>query len=195
MAVCLRLPDVPVTVTVYVPAVVPGVVVVVVVVLLPPPQAMPAMETKKTSRTTIASQLRRFFGIQKKSRQAKTVPPPAAGQKLVLWSFMEVVVAVVEMVSVAVAEPLAAGVTELLSKLQPAGWLGAVGLMEQVRSTALAKPSVDWTVMVDVLPEVAPAVSVRLVGLLVMEKSGLPTETLTALDVEMEPDVAITDTE
>lgn len=127
------------------PAVVPGFVVPPLLLPPPPPppQAMPAMETKKTSRTTMASQLRRFFGIQKKSRQARTAPPPAEGQNLDLLSFMEVVVAVVEMVIVAVAVPFAAGVTEAGLRLHVAGWLAAAGLIAQVRLTVLAKPSVD----------------------------------------------------
>lgn len=41
-------------------------------------------------------------------------------------------------------------------------------------------------------PVVAPAVTVRLVGLLVIEKSGLPTETPTDVDVEIVPEVPIT---
>lgn len=50
----------------------------------------------------MASQLRRFFGIQKKRAQARTSPPPADGQKIVLWSSIALVAAVVVMLSVAV---------------------------------------------------------------------------------------------
>ena len=68
-----------VTVKVYCPAVVPG----IVIVLLPPPQLVrtprPTMVTRMPS---IARQLRRRLGMPKKNTSASTAPPPAPNRPL-----------------------------------------------------------------------------------------------------------------
>jgi len=71
---------VPVTVKMYVPAVVPGVP-VLVVVLPPPPHAVRLPNAAITTRTpSIDRQLCRRAGIPRKSRKARTAPPPAPAQ-------------------------------------------------------------------------------------------------------------------
>jgi hypothetical protein len=68
-----------------------------------------------------------------------------------------VVAAVVVIESVEVCAVVPLRVTEVGDRLQVAGSLAAVGLMEQVRATAPENPAVPGvTVITEVLPEAAP---------------------------------------
>jgi hypothetical protein len=72
---------VPVTVKVYIPGVVPALG--VDELLLLPPQAARLPNAANISRTTsIERQLRRRAGTPRKSKKARTAPPPAPGQPL-----------------------------------------------------------------------------------------------------------------
>jgi hypothetical protein len=74
---------VPVTVKVYVPGDVPEVPVEPPPMLPPPPQAARLPSAAIMIRTiSIERQLRRRAGIPKKSKKAKTAPPPAPDQPL-----------------------------------------------------------------------------------------------------------------
>jgi hypothetical protein len=70
-------PEVPVTVTVYIPAMVPALL--VPLPLLPPPQlTMPQVRhVSKTSIPSIARQLRRRAGMPKSNKHARAAPPVA----------------------------------------------------------------------------------------------------------------------
>jgi acyl dehydratase len=64
------------------------------------------------------------------------------------------------MVKVEVCAAVPAMVTDVGERLQVAGSLAAVGLIEQVRATAPVNPPEGVTVMVEVLPVVAPGLTV-----------------------------------
>ena len=147
-------PDVPVTVTVYVPGVVPGLAVVPPPLLPPPPQPMATPDTNSTRSPTMASQLRRRLGTPKKNSNASTAPP-VDGQKS-LRGVLKAVAAVVPTDSVEVTAVAPEMVTDSGERAHDAGSLAAVGAMAQVRLTVPVNPPDGVTVMVDVLPVVAP---------------------------------------
>jgi hypothetical protein len=160
--------SVPVTVTVYAPAVVPG----IVVVFVPPPPPHPTAPAITISATTLsaARHARRRPGIPRKKTRARVAPPPRKN----LFSgdaseLVEVLDAVVATVTVAVAAVVPLMVTED-GMLQVGGSLGL--LMEvvtaQVRFTAPVNPPPGVTVTVDVLPVVAPAATVMAPLLLIV---------------------------
>ena len=129
--------------------------------LLLPPQPTAAMETNRTSSPRIASQLRRRLGMPKRKTSARAVPP-ADGQNSLLVRLRALVGAVVETVNVEVSAEVPVMSTEAGERLQVAGSLAAVGVTAQVKATVPVNPPDGVTLMVDVLPEVAPAVTVML---------------------------------
>jgi hypothetical protein len=135
----------------------------------------------------MAGQLRLRAGMPKKTTRAKAAPP-AVGQKRFLGLLSAVVAAVVLMLKVAIVTPLTeteAGI------LHVAGSLAAVGAMEQLRLTMPVNPPAGVMVMVEVLPEVAPAATV--IGpLLLRAKLGVVTFTVTTAVWVSEPDVPVT---
>ena len=124
-----------------------------------PPQPMPATEITRTSRPTIASQLRRRLGMPKRKTSARAVPP-ADGQNSLLVRLRALEAAVVETVRVDVFAVVSVMLTEAGDRLQVAGSLAAVGVIAQVRATLPVNPSEGVTVMVEVLPLVAPGFTV-----------------------------------
>ena len=136
---------------------------------LPPPQAtMPLADA--TNRNTIPSmerQLRRRAGMPRSTRKPKTALP-LEYHAMVLGSELDagqelVVLAVVEMVRVAVpaiAPVMFTGV--VVPKLKVGGCVPPVGMVVAVAvSTTLpVKPPAGFSVIVDVLPVVAPAATV-----------------------------------
>lgn len=93
--------DVPVTVTVYVPAVVPGIDVPPppLPALLPPPQPVAPMIARKTNAPNRASQLRRRLGLTKNATKAIAVPSADGHSSCCMW-FSALVAAVVLTVNV-----------------------------------------------------------------------------------------------
>ena len=92
---------VPVTVTVYVPAVVPGFAVPPppLPALLPPPQPVAPMMAGRKNAPNRASQLRRRLGVTKNTTKASAVPPADGHSSSFMW-FSALVAAVVLTVSV-----------------------------------------------------------------------------------------------
>ena len=103
------------------------------------------------------------------------VPPPAYQgiPPAFRWSKAAVVAAVVVRVSADVPAVVLLIVTEAGESAQAAGSLAAVGAMAQVRATAPVNPPDGVTLIVDVLPVVAPGLTVML-PLLVRAKLGAP---------------------
>ena len=88
--------------------------------------------------------------------------PPADGQKNFLVWLREVVAAVVEMVSVEVCAVVPEKpVSDAGDMLQVAGSLAALVVNAQVRLTVPVNPDCGVTVMVEVLPVVAPGVAIE----------------------------------
>src|ERR1039458_8417159 len=111
--------------------------------------------------------------MPKKIRQA-SVAPPAAYQgvpRSLGRTKAEVVAAVVATVSVEVCAVAPLMVTEAGERLHVAGSLAATGLTAQVRATAPVSPFEGVTVIVELLPVVAPGTTVML-PLLVKAKPG-----------------------
>ena len=150
---------------VYLPAVVPGLPAIVTV--LGPPHAVrpPAPIRKNIGRLSIVRQLRLRRGITRTSTQARVAPAtlyPARLGCLGTTSALDIG-AVVENVSVAVsavAPVILTGVVEL--KLNVGGSWAPVGLdvTAAVSATLPVNPPLGVTVMVDVLPLVAPGLTV-----------------------------------
>ena len=186
--------------TVYAPAVVPGLAGVppppplppVPPVLelppLPPPQPITKVDTD-TSRTSMprnVCQPRRRAGTPKNSTQANVAPaaayqgtPPVFG-----WTKAALVGAVVTTVSVEVWAVAPLIVTEAGETLHVAASLAAAGLTAQVKVTAPANPPDPVTLIVDPLPVVAPGLTVMLPLLLRAKPGGTAfTVTVTALEV------------
>jgi len=86
--------------------------------------------------------------------------PLAEGQNNFFISFPPAIAAVVVTVSVEVCAVLPLSVTEAGLRLQAAGSLAAVGLIEQLRFTVPKKPFVPVTLMIEVFPVVAPGLTV-----------------------------------
>jgi hypothetical protein len=145
--------------------------------------AMP--ETRTMNSPIMASQLRRRLGTKKKST-ARTAPP-VEGQNSLSGS-LSAVAAVVLTLRVEVRAPLVM-LTDVGLSEQVAGALAAVGAMAQVRLTEPVNPPDGVTVMVDVLPELAPRVTVMLPLLLRAKVPvvGAATVTLTIDVCVLEP--------
>jgi hypothetical protein len=104
-----------------------------------------------------------------------------------------VVVAVVATVSVEVAAAVPVMSAEVGLSAHVAGLVAPLGpLTEQVRGTLPVNPLDGVTEMTEVLPVVAPAVTVRADGLAVTVKLGIPfTVTVTAVWEVMLPNVPV----
>jgi hypothetical protein len=98
-------PEVPVTVTVYVPAVVPGLPEPLPLLLPPPPQLArpPVKNASRQSMPSMARHLRRRTGMPNSSTQARVAPPAADHGSPILFGCTSaaLVGAVVVMVRVA----------------------------------------------------------------------------------------------
>ncbi len=192
--VAVVLPDVPVTVTTYVPAVVPG---------LPPPPTPPppppppphAMKppmriTRKTSRPSRVRQRRRRPGmpIPSSKPKARVVPPAyqrtpgrAGGARAAL------VAAVVETVKVAVTAELPVTLTGVVApKLRVGASCAPLGaeVMAAESETLPVNPLLGVTVTVEVLPVVAPGDTETAVPVIV--KPGGLAVTVKVAGVEVE---------
>ena len=157
--VALIVPEVPVTVIVYVPAVVPG----VPGFPPPPPPPHPVAPAKatRTSRQSSAGQPRRRFGTTKNSRNANAVPP--ADDQKSLFNWFCALAAVVLTVNVEVCAVVPLTVTEAGFRLHVGMSLTPVIVVVtlQVKFTAPLNPFVPTTLMVPVFPVVPPGVTVK----------------------------------
>ena len=156
--VAVKLLAVPVTVTVYVPAVVPG-----LLVPPPPPHAdIPlAIVTRNISIPSIMRQPRRRVGVTKKHMKANAIPP--AGLKNCLNSgTCAVLLAVVFTVRFAVAVVVPVMFTDegMLQVGKSVGLLRLV-VTEQDRLTIPVNPPAGVTVIVEEFPVVMPGLSER----------------------------------
>jgi len=166
-------PAVAVTVMTYVPAVVPGLV-VVPVILLPPPHAVippPTDISKKTKPRTVLH-LRRRPGIPKRRMQAKAAPPAEYQGAWLFCGYARelVVAAVVEMVRVAVAAVVPLMLTGVVvPKLNVGRFTAPDGLVviAAVNATLPVRPPAGVTLIVEVLPVVAPGAMATAVPLTV----------------------------
>lgn len=176
-------PEVPVTVTVYVPAVVPE----PVPPLLPAPPQLerpPVKNASRISMPSMARQPRRRAGMPNSSTQARVPPaayqgtgtPPALGWSG--WLSAALVAAAVLIVSVEVCAVAPEMVTEVGERLHVAGLLAAVGLTAQLKLTAPLNPFDPVVLIVAVLPVVAPGLTVMFL-LLLRAKLGFTTTAVT----------------
>jgi hypothetical protein len=147
------------------------------------------MEANTASRPSIASQLRRRLGTQKNNSSANDAPP-ADGQKSFLVWFIDVVAAVVLMVSVAVCAVVPLTVT-VAGMLHVAGSFEAFVVNAQLRFTVPVKPLFGVTVIVEVLPVVAPGATV-MAPLLATPKPGVPMFTASVVVGTSDPEVPVT---
>jgi hypothetical protein len=160
--------------------------------LPPPPHPIAATEAKKTTRASMAIQLRRRrAGIPSRQTSASAVPP-ADCQGNFAGRSSEAVAAVVETVSVAVAVvAIEAGATAHVGRsVAPAG----LAVIEQERAIEPENPPDAVGLIVEVLPEVAPGLTVML-PLLARVKLGVAAEVTVTLTVVVEviaPDVPVT---
>lgn len=167
---CVIAPEVPVTVTVYVPSVVPE---------LPPPppppppplpplphaEITPVKETSSTSIPSIICRVRRRVGMPR-SRMHARAAPPADGQKNFLAGLRADVAAVVFTVRITVfaVEPL---IVAEAGMVHVAGSLTAAGVMVQLNVIDPVNPFDGVKVIVDVFPVIAPGETVTGVPLTV----------------------------
>lgn len=166
---CVMLPEVPVTVMVYVPGVVPGFPPPPPPLLLPPQPGAPP--TTQKSRTSIPSTLHHFrlrAGMLTAKMQARAVPPIHGSTNLpvrlraplgpVVFTVRAIVCAVVPLM-----------VTEA-GTLQVAGSLAAWGVIAQLRLITPVNPFEGVKLKVEVFPAGAPGVTLTAVP--VMENEG-----------------------
>lgn len=181
-------PDVPVAVTVYIPAVVAGRKAVQVPDPFPPPHAITPVvrAARRVNIPSMVRQLRRRAGMPMSRMQAKAAPPPAYHGTL--WRVEEVaeqpmacVVVMVRLAVPAVAPAMLTGVVE--PKLKVGGFTAPAGpeVTAAVSATLPVKPPDGVTVMMEMFPVVAPAVTVTAVPVTV--KLGL-TAVVTVIEVE-----------
>jgi hypothetical protein len=116
-------------------------------------------ETRTISIPIIVSQLRRRLGTKKKST-ARTAPPVDGQNSLSGW--LNAVAAVVLTVKVTVCADAPVTLTDVGVREQLAAAFDAVGVMAQERLTVPVNPPDGVTEIVDVLPVVAPLVTVML---------------------------------
>jgi hypothetical protein len=181
VVVALIVPDVAVTVTVYGPVVVPGLLLPWLPPLpdeLPPPQLMapPASTTSSMSMRRVRLPRRRTAPIPNSNRQAKATapcrhcPPGVEGE-----ANDAAVAAVVEMVRVAVWLPAPVIVTgDVAPKLNVGASTAPEGELVRaaVRVTAPVNPPDGATVIVEAFPVVAPGASVTAVPATVRPGTG-----------------------
>jgi hypothetical protein len=110
--------------------------------------------TISASAPSMAGQLRRRRGIPNR-RSASAVP--ADGQRSFLISILELVDAVVKIVSVELCAAVPEMVTEGGVRVQVGELLAAIGVLAQPRSTKPVNPLAGVTVIGTVFPVVAPA--------------------------------------
>ena len=149
---------VPVTVNVYVPAVVPG-----VVVPPPPPPAPPPPQPAIVPSATITTstpisdrQLDRLAGIPRNTRNARMAPPPAPAKPgplrrpgrdiAVVAAVVPIVTVAVPVVDVPVSETVELPLEQVGTCVAPAG----LDVRAQLMETVPEKPVVVLTVTVDV---------------------------------------------
>lgn len=177
LPVSVRLPEVPVTVMVYVPAVVPEVGSGAQEWLTLPQARMPPANIARRARIEkIARQLRRRTGIPIKNKQARMTPPPARQGRLGAARVDELqgllALAVVEMVRVAVPALALVRLTgAVVPKLRVGGSVAPLGpdVTDAVSATSPVKPPEGVTVMVDVFWVVEPAGTETEVQVIAME--------------------------
>jgi hypothetical protein len=165
LAVAVVAPEAPVTVIVYRPGVVPLVEDVLAGVRLPPQATSPpAITRNKAAIPRNRRQERRRRGIPKSRMQARAAPPEGyQGNRLRAGLAVAVVGAVVEMVRVAMAEPLLLTLAgEDAPKLRVGRCLAPTGAeaIEAVRVTVPVKPPAGVMETVDAFAVVAPAATV-----------------------------------
>jgi len=105
-----------------------------------------------------------------------------------------VVAAVVPIVTTTVGVVVLLTVTELEARLQEAGSLAAVGLMAQLRLTVPLYPPAEVRVTVVVFPVIAPAVTVTLPALVMLNEGATAelTVTFTVAVCVIDPEVPVT---
>jgi hypothetical protein len=182
--VCVRVPEVPVTVTVYVPGVVPPPPPPPPPPTLPPPpqpSELPMTEKSSASIPSLQDHLRHLAGMATSKMHARATPL-TAGQKDLRLGLTAALGAVVFTLRVAVCgvEPLI--VTEA-GTLHVAGSLGAVGVIAQLRLTTPVNPPDGVTVSVAV--PLLPAVIVSEVGLPETVKPGGGADNLKTVPQSM----------
>ena len=150
--------EVPVTVIVYSPAVVPGVPLLPPLKLLLPPHALAPLvrSDRSTNIPSMLLQRRLRAGIPSIKMQARTAPP-VEGQNRFNGLF-SATAAVVLTVSVTVCAVMPLMVTEG-GTVHVAGKFAAVGEMAQLRVIVPVKPLAGVKVIVEVLPVVAPGLT------------------------------------
>jgi hypothetical protein len=173
-------PEVAVTVMMYVPAVVPDVT--TLGQATPPPFPLhattpPTNAMNNSPKLNIDRQVRLRFGMTKRNKLARAAPLPAYhGIPLVIWvdevqAFEELAVVAIVMMPVPAALPaIVRGLVELKLRVGDAEALLGLVVRAAVRVTLPVKPPIGVTVMVEVLPAVAPAAMLTAVPLIV--KSG-----------------------
>ncbi len=163
------------------------------------PQPIAAMEARKTSIPSIDSHLRRRAGMPKNNTRASTAPP-AEGQKGLFGSLgllSAVAAPVVFTVNTSVCAVVPLTVTDADARLHVGRSAAPVGeeLMVQLIATAPVNPPDGVTLIVEVLPVVAPGLTVIL-PLLVRAKLGTGaavTLTVTVVVWAIEPEVPVTE--
>ena len=186
-AVCVRVPEVAVTVIVYVPGVVPGLVTGGGLVPPPPPPPhanTPALRnTNSPSNPSMLRHFRRLAGTPIKSRQARAAPPSTYHGISRSLGRAEALVdgAVVLMVRVAVPAPAPVIFTGVVApKLKVGESCAPEGpeVIEAVNATLPVNPPLGVIVTVEVLPDVAPGEMVTAVPVIV-RPGGVAVETVT----------------
>ena len=128
------------------------------VLVPPPPQPIIKVVTTATKRLNRALLVRQRAGMPKKHSSAKTAPP-AGVKNSFICRLNALLFAVVSTVRIAVFA-LPVMLTEDEERLHVGGEVRLFGLTEQVRFTVPVKPPDGVTVIVEVLPEVAPRLTV-----------------------------------
>ena len=193
-------PAVPVTVIEYAPVVVPGLP-ELLLLLLPPQLTTPrARNASSTTMPSIDRQRRRRAGMPKNNKQANAAPPAAyhGTPRPLGRTSAAVVAAVVETVRVPVPFDAPVMLTgEVVPKLKVGGSVAPDGLFARtaVRATLPVNPPLGVTVMVAVLPVVAPGELMVMAPLFVKVKLGATyalTVMPTTVGIEMAPEVPVT---
>jgi hypothetical protein len=123
--------------------------------------------------------------------------PPVDGQNELAGLLSAVVAGVVPKVKTSVCADVPLMVTEGVARLHVGRSLAPDGelVMAQVIATAPVNPPDGVTVMVEVLPVVAPGLTVMLLPLVRAKLGGAATLTVTVVDCANEPEVPVTNTE
>jgi hypothetical protein len=135
-----------------------------------------------------AGSARRRLGSLKNSSSASTAPPPV-GQSSGCPRLPEVAAVVLTVsVEVCAAEPVK--LNELGESAQDAGFVAAIGLMEQLRATVPVNPLVGVIEITAVLPEVAPRTTV-IPDPANMKLGAALTDSATVVEAVNDPDVPL----